>query len=802
MTRKGPCPVPGERFPSRCAGEALLHYCAESSSVVSLHPIGEGDVLSQLGSKNYLALRKWIMNVKTAVVAGILVVGTSLAAEVHVAKNGADAGDGTAQKPFLTIQRAADIAQPGDVITVHEGVYRERVNPSRGGTSDDNRIVYRAAPGEQVVIKGSEVSKGWKNLDGDTWQVVIPNRVFGGFNPYNDPVQGAWYEAKQAYHTGAVYLNGHWLKEAARKDLVVKSLASGDAEGGAAELMNIQSFILGTGTHLDATDFVAKSDSVKVVKDDPNKIFVGRMTDGSFVAYNMDFGEEAKFMSLVAASPISGGIIEMRLDSLDGELIGHVDVGFTAEWTHFQRFHANISPMSGVHKVYCVFKARPAPAVDPAKEFGSWFAEVDEQNTTIWADIKGKNPNDEFVEINVRQSVFYPKERGVDYITVQGFTLEHAASGWASATSEQFGLIGTHWSRGWVIENNTIRYSVGTGVTLGKYGDEHDETYDYRGITIPCAVENGWSEIGHHVVKGNRISHCAKNGVHGSLGAPFSTIVGNEIHDIKQNHDFGGCDTAGIKVLGGVDLLIADNHIYNCKHWGGIWLDWMAQGARVTGNLLHDNSQDLMFEVNHGPHLVDNNLLLSRVHVTEASGGGAFVHNLWLGSINIWPDLRVRKTPYFKPHSVDIIGQIDIDQNDDRYYNNVFIGPKGTAAYDEPGFKIAAVGNVFLSGAKPSTNEVNPLVSTVDPAVKLEQKADGWWLEMTSPALSGSRPLVTSDLLGKAVVPDAQFENRNGTPYHIDTDYFGKKRSASNPDAGPFQGVEKTKVRLKVWPKK
>ena len=50
---------------------------------------------------------------------------------------------------------------PGDVITVYKGVYRERIDPPRGGSSDDKRIVYRAAPGEKVVIKGSEIAKEW-----------------------------------------------------------------------------------------------------------------------------------------------------------------------------------------------------------------------------------------------------------------------------------------------------------------------------------------------------------------------------------------------------------------------------------------------------------------------------------------------------------------------------------------------------------------------------------------------------------------------------------------------------------------
>ena len=48
------------------------------------------------------------------------------AAEYHVSTTGADANPGSQDSPFRTIQHAAELAQPGDVITVHEGVYRER----------------------------------------------------------------------------------------------------------------------------------------------------------------------------------------------------------------------------------------------------------------------------------------------------------------------------------------------------------------------------------------------------------------------------------------------------------------------------------------------------------------------------------------------------------------------------------------------------------------------------------------------------------------------------------------------------
>lgn len=82
----------------------------------------------------------------------------------HVAKTGNDNGCGSGQEPFLTIQRAAREAFPGDTVIVHEGEYREWVRPTRGGISDSCRIVYTAASGEHVVIKGSERIDCWECL--------------------------------------------------------------------------------------------------------------------------------------------------------------------------------------------------------------------------------------------------------------------------------------------------------------------------------------------------------------------------------------------------------------------------------------------------------------------------------------------------------------------------------------------------------------------------------------------------------------------------------------------------------------
>jgi hypothetical protein len=67
----------------------------------------------------------------------------------------------------------------------------------------------------------------------------------------------------------------------------------------------------------------------------------------------------------------------------------------------------------------------------------------------------------------------------------------------------------------------------------------------------------------------------------------------------------------------------------------------MAQGTRVTGNLLHDNgpAEDLFMEVDHGPFVVDNNIFLSGTSLLDMSEGGAFAHNLFAGHIRPAPEL-------------------------------------------------------------------------------------------------------------------------------------------------------------------
>ena len=619
---------------------------------------------------------------------------SSSAKEYHVAKNGNDNNIGGSKSPFLTIQAAANIAQPGDMITVHEGVYRERVNPPRGGTSDDTRIIYQAEEGSKVEIKGSSVIKNWEKFKGTVWKATLLNSLFGDYNPYIDVIHGDWFNDKgRIHHTGEVYMNGKSFWEMTRLEEVI----------------------------------------------DPHPV---------------------------------------------------------------------------------------KDSYDPQGSTYTWFCKSDTENTYIYANFHGANPNEELVEINVRQSCFYPDTTGVNYITVRGFQMSQAATQWAPPTAEQIGLIGNNWSKGWIIENNVISNSKCAGITLGKYGDEFDNksASSAQGYiqTIKRAMVRGWNKenTGSHIIRNNTIFDCGQAGICGSLGGVFSVIENNNIFNIWTKRQFTGPEIAGIKIHASIDMLIKGNRVVNTGR--GIWLDWMAQGTRVTANLCYYNDlQDFYSEVNHGPYLVDNNLFLSLCSVWDMSQGGAYVHNLMAGRLNMSPHSRV--TPYLLPHSTEIAGYHELLGGDDRFINNIFVAgcninanqpnPEfegrsiygreyfGLKAYNHPAFPVRSEGNAYLNGAFPYEKESKQLELAYNPEVQIEENEDGIYIsfDIDKELNKMKNNLVTTELLGRATISGQAYVNPDNSAITIDKDFLGTPRNKRNPSIGPFEKISTGINKIKVW---
>ena len=336
----------------------------------------------------------------------------------------------------------------------------------------------------------------------------------------------------------------------------------------------------------------------------------------------------------------------------------------------------------------------------PEESVYKWYTEQDEEKdeTVIYANFQGKNPNEENVEINVRRMCFFPSETGRNYITVSGFNINKAATTWAPPAAFQDGMIGPHWSKGWIIEDCEIWGSKCSGISLGKYLDpDNNHYFTYKYVKSPTQMErdavcrgqyHGWlkENIGHHIIRRNNIHHCEQGGIIGRMGGVFSIIEDNHIHHINNMMELGGAEISGIKMHAAIDVIMRRNHIHHCTM--GIWCDWEAQGTRLSQNLLHDNqrpvfakalaggmmSQDIFVEVSHGPTLIDHNIMLSDASLRFATQGVAMVHNLICGALtDVGGGTAPRYTPYHIPHRTEVMGFMTFLHGDDRFYNNIFV---------------------------------------------------------------------------------------------------------------------------------
>jgi hypothetical protein len=148
----------------------------------------------------------------------------------------ADSNPGTKEHPFLTISKAAQLLQPGERVVIMTGVFRERIDPLLGGTGPDKMISYEAAPGANVIIKGSRVVKtGWEPSAGykleprrasnptmRIYQRRLDDLEFHGYNPFGmvNVMQDRVYlfpkpEELRAHllRRGMVFVDGQRLKQ-------------------------------------------------------------------------------------------------------------------------------------------------------------------------------------------------------------------------------------------------------------------------------------------------------------------------------------------------------------------------------------------------------------------------------------------------------------------------------------------------------------------------------------------------------------------------------------------------------------
>lgn len=106
----------------------------------------------------------------------LLAASNALARDLHVDGRNAVAEDtnpGTMEAPLRTISAAAALAEPGDTVRVHPGVYRESVTLTRSG-APGKPIVFRSEVPREAVLCGSDVVSGWQPAGPGVWVIDAP----------------------------------------------------------------------------------------------------------------------------------------------------------------------------------------------------------------------------------------------------------------------------------------------------------------------------------------------------------------------------------------------------------------------------------------------------------------------------------------------------------------------------------------------------------------------------------------------------------------------------------------------------
>src|SRR5215470_1417084 len=110
-------------------------------------------------------------------------MSSALATTYYVSATGSDSNSGTSSTaPFLTITKAANRTNPGDIVNVMNGTYGPFMI-SRSGSQSGGYITYQAYPGQHpTILKNGNLWDGiqlWNATTGPSYIIVDGFTVLG-----------------------------------------------------------------------------------------------------------------------------------------------------------------------------------------------------------------------------------------------------------------------------------------------------------------------------------------------------------------------------------------------------------------------------------------------------------------------------------------------------------------------------------------------------------------------------------------------------------------------------------------------
>ena len=325
-------------------------------------------------------------------------------------------------RAYRTIQSAADVAKPGDVVLIDPGIYREWVKPANAGTKDAP-ITYRARERGKTVITGADVVTGWTKRADGRWEVKLPYDSFDGLNPFTDFIYGNWYyPAKGVRNPRTMLFRGN--EQMRFRETLGKF---GAFQPCPEYLVNVAGLTVG-GKVIAGASAVELSGTVRPDHQTKWGRELGYTTPGSTAVY-ADFPKTKAFT--LHYSSVFDGRIEFHDGTAKGPMIGAVELSNTDGWQFVADCPVALDRAPETGRLALVFTHRTGYGKRPY--IGSYLLRPGMAAGTIVADFKD-DPNDGKTELVVRPCCFYPIRERRDYLRLEGLVLRDAGPNWAGPT--------------------------------------------------------------------------------------------------------------------------------------------------------------------------------------------------------------------------------------------------------------------------------------------------------------------------------------------------------------------------------
>lgn len=458
------------------------------------------------------------------------------------AVSGDDGNSGlSAETALRTIQYAADLAQPGTIIHILPGVYRESITPTESG-QPGQAIQYIAEKGKgTVIIRGSEPSSSlvWTQLTSNTIKLppgVNPRNIY-----YTDISSWGLSEPPRFVveldHSGEV---------AARMPL------SREPDWAVTTDWKYHEFWWAADGGNSAASCFPPIDADPLDCDEPSRSLT-QLTDltddtnppgiepGNLTTLGNLIGG-----TVVVADTNTGHFTFRRKITAHDVSAGRITVGEKCE-----QGHGTDRPGLGWGSKYYI-EDLPQLLDSP----GEWWYERQTGRLYLWPRNAG-NPSGMSIEISRRSDAF--NFHNLSYVSLDGLTIEFFNS--IAITTINTSYDKSHHN---TIHNSVLRYS-NLGVWLSQYVDPNaPKDMSIDGFTLEDSEIAYMDTEAIHTYSSWKGSSLA--GSFTRSGVSHTIIRRNELHHVGYRSDYE--DGVGVEFVFADHLRFEDNHIHHVAHNG------------------------------------------------------------------------------------------------------------------------------------------------------------------------------------------------------------------------------------------